>query len=451
MQYPEFESSRIEFKKELPKNEQILKTLIGFCNQFGGKLIIGVDDSGKILGISEEVQRKAMEYLEKSVYESCAPPILPQVYTRRFADRTVLVIQVSSGMNKPYYQVSKGLDKGTYIRLGRSTMRANADMIEELKWQSRGRTFDELPLYHASESDLNENALKLYLRSRTLENESIITNDTLLSYKILVEQHGKLYPTNAGLLCFGRDPQHFFSEAFIICSRFKGDSGRDALATLDCSGSLIEQFRQAIDFIVKHLERSSHVKGIVREEQLEIPEAALREVLLNALIHRNYHIPAPTKIAIYDHHLEIFTPGSFPGPLNVNKLTQGITFLRNPIICRFFRELGLIEKLGSGFITLFQSYQNAKLIPPTVIEGENYIKCVLPRKRVHEMINPEKMTENEKIMILVDQVEKLSLKVLIEKFGISRSTAQRRLKDLVRTGSLERIGAGRSVQYRRKK
>ncbi|MCB1107690.1 MAG: ATP-binding protein [Chlamydiia bacterium] len=155
MKYPEQESSTLEFKQTLPENSQIIKTVIGFCNRNGGKLIVGVKENGTIVGIPEEKIQKVMEYLNKSIYEASSPPIIPAVYSQRIGNKTLLIVEVSSGMNKPYYRTSEGIGKGTYVRLGRSTVKASADMVEELKWQTRGRSFDLMPVYHAKEEDLD--------------------------------------------------------------------------------------------------------------------------------------------------------------------------------------------------------------------------------------------------------------------------------------------------------
>ena len=98
-----------------------------------------------------------------------------------------------------------------------------------------------------------------------------------------------------------------------------------------------------------------------------MPEVALREVLLNMLVHRNYHIKSPAKISIYDDRIEFFSPGDFPGPLDTHNLLGGMSFLRNPAIYRIFREAHLIEKLGTGLITLFNSYMQMDLPAPQVV------------------------------------------------------------------------------------
>ena len=104
MYYPDPESAVLEFKREFPKKDQIIKTIVGFCNRHGGTLVIGVEDTGKVVGIDPDRVEEHLEYLDKMIYESTSPPIIPLIYPRRLGEQTVLVIEVSSGMSKPYYK-----------------------------------------------------------------------------------------------------------------------------------------------------------------------------------------------------------------------------------------------------------------------------------------------------------------------------------------------------------
>jgi ATP-dependent DNA helicase RecG len=447
MKYPEGESSTVELKREFPKNEQILKTIIGFCNQNGGKLIIGVDDDGTIVGVPEEKVQQALEYLEKSIFEASCPPILPFVYVQTIGDKTLLIVQVSAGMNKPYYVKSEGLEKGTYIRLGRSTLRATADTIEELKWQSRGKSFDTMPVYHASLDDIDMDAVERFFKTKRNAHKGPLNNDMLISYHIVMEEHAHSYPTVAGILLFGKQPQVFFPEAMVISSHFAGISGREALATRDCTGTLVEQFNEAYAFILSRLNRSFKIIGKRRKEVLEIPEIAIREILVNALVHRNYHINAPTKIAIFDNRVEIFSPGTFPGPLNTQNLRMGLTYIRNIAIAKIFREMGLVEKLGSGFITLFESYEQRGLKEPEVLESDNAIKCILPRPTGTLSRAFGLADEVQRILHLFDRVTELSIGEIVRQLHMPRATVGRRLSLLVKEGLLKKIGQGRAVRY----
>ncbi len=117
MKYSGQESSRLEFKSIIPASAKIIKAVIGFCNAKGGKLVIGVKNDGTIEGISEDDAHQAMEWLDHAIYEACTPPILPLIYQQRINGKVLLIIEVSSGTNKPYYQKSLGLSEGTFIEL----------------------------------------------------------------------------------------------------------------------------------------------------------------------------------------------------------------------------------------------------------------------------------------------------------------------------------------------
>jgi len=453
MKYPEPESSFLEFKREIPKNDQVIKTIIGFCNRYGGKIIIGVDDDRTIVGISDDAIEGLMESLDRTIYEATAPPILPLVYTRTMGDKTVLYIEVSKGMNKPYYRCSEGLENGVYIRLGRHTLRANADLSEELKWQSRGITFDALPVYQANiETDLDKKKIQDFFQKRKGRPKVKITQELLEAYEIHVREHGKVYPTTAGILLFGTNPQQFFSEGMVICTHYTGIDGREALATKDCTGTLFEQYQEVTAFILSRLYRSFSIKGFKRQEILEVPEIALREALLNMLVHRNYHIKSPSKISIYDNRIEFFSPGDFPGPLDAHNLLEGMSFLRNPAVCRAFREAHLIEKLGTGLIALFNSYVQMDLPRPQIIEGTSFVKCVLPRNTPETIrLQPKKNLSDalKSVYDLFGVVDEITVSRVMEALDLPRSTAGRRLATLVQGKLIIKKGSGRAARYMR--
>ena len=266
------------------------------------------------------------------------------------------------------------------------------------------------------------------------------------SYYLLIEEHHTLHPTHAGILLFGKEPQSYHSEAMIICCHFKGCEGRDAIASIDCAGTLLNQYHQAHNFILGRLSHAFTITGMVREDKLEIPEIAFREALLNMLIHRNYHLPAPSKILIYDDRVEFVNPGNFWGPIQSDQLLKGITYLRNPAICKVFREIGLVEKMGTGFIQIFHTYEKWGLEPPQVIEGENFVKCVLPRPYHTRNLPPIEPD----ILTLFYAKEEITITDIMSKYSISRATALRWLKPFLDHKKIERIGKIRNVRYRRR-
>lgn len=444
MKYVGSESSRLEFKEMIPGSSKIVKTVIGFCNSKGGKLVIGVKDDGTIVGISEEEAHEAMERLDHLIYEASTPPILPLIYQQRIDSKVLLIIEVSSGINKPYYQKSEGLSEGTFIRLGRSTVKANADIIEELKWQSRGISYDQLPLYHATVDDLDTARIEYFFNHRRNGVRSPVSEDALIAYEIIKKEHATDYSTVAGMLLFGKSPQRFISEAYILCCHFSEFKDREAVASRTCKGTLFEQFDEAFDFIMERLNKSFRIEKKTREENWEIPPIAVREVLMNAILHRNYHINAPIKISIYSDRIEFFSPGSLPGPLDASNLESGITYVRNTAIAKILWEAKYIEKMGSGFITLFKSFRKEGLLPPEVLEGTNFVKCILPRTRSEF----QQDGIEELILGMFKIAEEISISDVIQQFNLPRTTAGRALTKLIEMGKLLRQGKGARTKYR---
>ncbi len=442
MKYPEPESQTLEFKKEIPKNDQIIKTIIGFCNQVGGRLIIGVENDGKIIGVAESEVMKIMEWLEHSIHQAATPTIIPKVMAQRIGDKIVLEIKVSAGMNKPYFIKSEGPDRGTYIRVGRSVLRANADMIDELHWQTRGISFDMMPVYRATKDDLSFDKMRSFFGERLNQADTARIDEILKAYELITEEQTILYPTVCGVLHFSKRLEQWFPEAMIICTHFSGTSGREAIATRDCKGTLFEQFAGAYEFGLSCLNRSFTIQSAARQEKYELPEIAYRELLLNAIVHRNYHLRAPIKVSIYQDRIEIFSPGEFPTPFASLKL--GLTDIRNMAICKIFREARFIEKLGSGILTAYSTYEEWGLPEPEIINGENFVKCILPRAGYAA---GQIFDEFKQFLRLFNTADSLSVSEIAEILHIPRSTTTRRLTELVKQGRLTKSGRGKATRY----
>lgn len=449
MKYPSKESATLEFKRKLPSKQQVIKTIVAFCNQHGGKLVVGADDDGSIYGVDESEIDDLIDSLNQSIFQSCTPTILPSIYSQRFDDKLIIIIEVTQGMNRPYFVTSLGMSEGVFIRAGANTMKADAATINELNWLSKGLSADESPIYSAPIEELDLIEFKKYLDSnrRPYQHENL--NEQLIHYKLAICEHQKTHPTIAALLLFGKNTKRYLPEAFVICTHFKGTAGREVVSTTDATGSLLNQAKTTINWIHSRLNHSFSIDGnATREQALEIPEEAIREIVINAIVHRDYTIHGPIKVAIYDDRIEIFSPGGFPGPLDTEHLEMGITYIRNHIISRIFREAGLVEKLGSGFLTLFESYRNRNLPKPKVVEGMGYIKCILPRPS-SENLSATGNTSQDKIMNSFYLKPELTVRDVIETLSVSRQTASRYLSKLVDEKRIERVGNGPSVFYRK--
>lgn len=433
------ESNQLEFKEKLPSHKQVLKTVVGFANLHGGRIMVGVRDDGEVMGLDKDPQ-DLIELLSQLIYDSCSPTLMPRFYVENYGTKSVLVLEVSAGSNKPYRL--KAVDQGIYIRVGNTTLKATQDIIEELQLQTLGKSYDEMPCYAAKETHLNKQEILEILKQKRIPNAKSIPQNLFKSMKLLHEDHGKLYPTNGAVLLFCKDMQDVFSESNTICSVFSGSKGRDILETRDFNGSLFTQLESCYEFILQHISQKISIKSLKQNVEYRIPPVAIREALINAYVHRNYHIPSPIKIAVYEDRLEIFSPGEFIGPLDPEKIELGVSYIRNKVLARWFRENGLMEKLGSGLTTIFDEYEEAGLMKPTINEVSRNVKIILP------MTKTIGSSDEEAIVQYIRKNGPLGITEIHESLPhLSRATVGRKLKLLVNEGSILTRGNARGVKY----
>jgi ATP-dependent DNA helicase RecG len=440
MPFPLKESNRLEFKEELPSRRQILKTVVAFSNLHGGRLMIGIRDDGEVVGFKEDPQ-DLMERLSQMVYDGCSPTLIPRFHLENHDGKQVVVLEVSPGTNKPYRL--KNEENGVYVRVGNTTLKATPDIVEELHWQTQRRSFDSMPRYGVQCDELNQKAILDILRRKRIPDGRVIPTQMYTSLQLHHTENGTCCPSNAAVLLFHPNPQVYFSEAFTICTVFKGTSGRDIIKTQDCEGPILEQLEQVYSFLLRNLEVGLRVDGSLQHTQRhEIPIVAIREALINAFVHRNYNTLAPVKVAIYDDRLEIFSPGEFPGPIDPDHIAMGVTYLRNPVLARWFREAGHMEKLGSGLPTIFRLYREAELSPPSVGEVQRNVKVVLPRTR------STGLGDEDRILSLLQSRGPLSISSINDELTqLSRATLGRKLKAMVKDETILSEGKGRALRY----
>lgn len=437
MIYPELESRHLEFKAALPSFLQLIKTCVAFANDVGGKIIIGVEDkTRKIIGINESIRRSIHEEFPNSLYDSTEPNLIAEIYEKNFGLENVIIIEIPNILKKPAYVKSEGIQKGVYLRVGSSTRRANDDYIEELKRDSKRTTYDEEIVYADVDILSLELIKKLY---------SSYTIKKLLAEKILCQKlTGKKYfPTIAGTLWFSENPSAYIDSAHIRCTRFQGTDGREIIQTHEVSGHLSEQIDQSFFLVKSWLLRDFKLKNTKLQGSMIVPGEALREAIINAVIHRKYSIPGAIKIALYEDRLEVFSPGNFPGLVDINNLGDGTTYLRNPIIAKIARKLEYVEQLGTGIHLIRSACKKAGLKPPDFIEASDSVKVIfyfISDVTLHK-------SDEENLLDLFSIRESLGINDIVKMFKVSRNTATRRLNKFVAAGLLQRVGKGPAVRY----
>ncbi|MCU0485033.1 MAG: putative DNA binding domain-containing protein [Anaerolineales bacterium] len=314
--------------------------LVGMANTDGGLVILGVAPRGReIHGISR------VEELQDRVFQSSLladpplvlplPVLLPVQHTR------VLLVQVPAGLPHVY-----SLDGRFWGREGAQTNPLSARRLRQLLVERGVVQFESRVPPDAGLVDLDLSQVNAYLQACNLAAET--WEDVLLRRGCLIQVDGELRPTYAGLLLFGRFPQRWLPNATLLAARFAGESFTDQFIKQEISGSLVQQLRQAETFLRDQLRSVVRMLGLAHDEVLEYPFEAVRELLVNAVAHRDYNVQGDNiHLNIFSDRLEIQSPGVLPGPVNLSNLLQA-RFSRNAVITQVLSDLGYVERLGYG-------------------------------------------------------------------------------------------------------
>lgn len=435
----ERESKSLEFKTLVPKFPTLVKTCVAFANGIGGEIIIGVEDgTGKIVGVTENDREKIYEEFLDCLYDSTQPSLLAAIYEKSYGEKSVLIIKISPSSKKPCYIKSEGIPSGVYLRVGSHTRKATAEYIEDLMRETRRITFDEEPVFDKNIILSKDLLSSIYGK---VDQKQLLADHVL---KISDTNHEEVFPTVSGVLFFSKEPPNqYIPEASVMCTEFKGIEGRDIITTRELTGTIPELINQTFLILQEILERNFVFKGPRLVGQLPIPAEAIREALINALIHRKYTIAGPVKVAIWKDRLEIFSPGGFPGLVDVNHLGDGITCLRNPHLAHLARKFKLVEKLGTGIKLILDSCAKAGLDRPLFKEDGDFVKVIF--RFPDHYASP---LDDETIILKIAERKKTVLvSDVIETLHVSRNTATRKLAKLVELGKLLRRGKGPSIHY----
>ncbi len=459
------ENKNLEFKETLPKNESIAKTAIAFSNTSGGKLIIGVNDQREIVGIDDTNIFEIQDKIASIVFDSCNPNILPEIYTLNIDGKLLLVIEFFRGNLLPYYLKNEGKNKGTYIRIGATNRKAYFENIVELERQKRHISYDEEICYDKVLNDLD----LAPLRKRFEDINRPLNDEKLKNLKLTKEEHSVTYPTNALMILLG-EPLH----CMVKCARFKGTTMELFIDKKEYSGDIFSILEKSIAFMQNHINLRGEIKGLVRTDTYEIPQVALREALINALIHRDYiNGGRDIKVGIYDDIVNIVSPGSFPNTITAEDIMSGRSEARNKVVANVFKELGLIEQWGSGISRIKMACKESGLKEPKIEEENDFVDVEFYRpimdKNEYLVSNTvgkpletddcgrlrtitddyAKLSEEErKVLLYLLENTTISRKEVLEVLAIKKTKAHKILASLVEKELIEREGKGRGTYYK---
>ena len=392
------ESKNIEYKITLPdKSEKYMKTIVAFANTQGGKLVVGVDDkTHEIVGVENEILFQLMDGIANAISDSCMPQIIPDIEPQTIDGKTVIIVSVEAGKNRPYYLKSKGKENGTYIRVAGTSRQAFPEKIRELEMEGARISWDELtcvgyPVSKEATEKLCSNIENF--REKAGMTEHSVKKEQLINWKILKQSEGQLLATNAYALL----TSDYFPFSKTQCAVFKGTDRAVFLDKREFTGPIYTQIEEAVDFVLRNIRLGATIDGLVRKEKYELPPEAIREMIINAHCHRNLLDESCIQVAVYDDRLEVTSPGGLYNGLTYEEVMNGHSKIRNKAIANIFSQMGLVEAWGSGIKRIFNAAKEYDLPEPQFQEFDNMFRVELFRNNSMTELEKEAGESSEKV------------------------------------------------------
>ena len=381
------ESINIEYKVEMPKkSEKYMKTVVAFANGRGGRIVFGVDDKTlNIVGMNPDTIFQTMDSITNAISDSCEPKIYPDVTLQSIDDKTIIVVEIHPGPMRPYYIKNKGLVDGTYVRVAGTSRHAEGYMLKELILEGQNRYFDNEPCEYLEINeddikDLCDKIKKIAIENTWNDEEKAairdVTKNILITWGILKEDNGKIIPTNAYALLTGK----MQIQPTIQCAVFKGKTRAYFVDRREFSGPIQDQVQLAFQYVLEKINMGMQIKGIYRQDVYELPINSVRELIANAVAHRNYLEPGNIQVAIFDDRLEVTSPGMLLNTVSIKKMIEGYSRLRNPAIANAFAYMKIIEKWGTGIPRILRECKEYGLKKPELIDFDGDFRVNMYRR-----------------------------------------------------------------------
>lgn len=400
------ESKTVEFKEALPeKSIKYMKTVVAFANGNGGKLIFGInDDSHEVVGIDDASIFKTMDAIVNAISDSCEPMIIPDISLQEVNGKAIIVVEIFSGRQRPYYIKSLGIRNGTFIRSGGTTRTAENYMVQELILEGTNAGFDQLQAegQTVTESEIANlcNEMTAYSRKmcrNAAERDTVhpLTQNQLISWGLLIEKDGRLLPSNGFCLLAGK--QLPYVQSSIQCAVFKGNNRSIFVDRKNYEGSIQSQIDEAYAFVLRAIRMGAKIEGLYREDVYEFPVGTVREMICNAVCHRSYLEPGNVQVALYDNKLEVTSPGMLLGGVSIRKMKEGYSKIRNRGITSAFSYMKIIEGWGSGIPRMIRECKDYGLKEPELIDLDGDFRINLYRVGLDTTQSNQNTTQSNRL------------------------------------------------------
>ena len=430
------ESEVVELKAEVVGD--ICKEVIAFANTKGGTLYIGVSNDGSVVGVKNADQ--VMLQLNNMIRDSIKPDVTMFVgyETQHVTDKDIIAVTIQKGTDRPYYLGSKGLKpSGVYVRNGTSSDPATDTAIRRMIKETDGDSFESM---RSLEQNLSFEAAK-----KQFEKQNIPFDTAKMQTLGMISADG-IY-SNVALLLSDQCP------STIKAATFSGEDKGSFQDRREFGGSLFQQMEELYSYLDMRNQTKATFDGLYRIDTRDYPENALREALLNSLVHRDYSFRASTLVSVYADRIEFVSVGGLPSGIELDDIMLGLSVCRNPKLAAIFYRLQLIEAYGTGMPKIMNAYADTELKPKIEVSS-NAFKITLPNrntganKAVTLTSTPK---SNEKLILdFIDSHGHIVRSDVDRLLEVSQATANRILKRMVAEGLIYQDGNGRKTKYRRK-
>ena len=367
------EDSQHQFKEDIRNAESLAGDMVAFANARGGMIIIGCDDNGKIKGLDAKDVRRLNQLVGNTANQNVKDPINPFTENVKVVDDLLMVVHITEGINKPYMD-NKGV---VWVKSGSDKRRVTSkEELRRLFQSSDLVNADEVPVNRTTENDIDLRYFREFYQKayeKDPERSEIPLAQVLRNLNIARNGHLNI----AGLMLFGKEPEKYKTAFVIKAVSFVGNdpAGDKYRDSVDIKGKLEQQYIGALSFFKRNLRYIQGKKGINTLGDLEIPEIVLEELIVNALIHRNYFINAPIRLFIFDNRIEIISPGRLPNNLTIDHIKNGIANIRNDTITSFAGK-GLLpyRGMGTGIRRAIRHHADIDFVNDT--EGEQFMVMI---------------------------------------------------------------------------
>lgn len=430
------ESEVVELKSEVVGD--ICKEVIAFANTRGGTMYIGVANDGQVVGIENADQ--VILQLNNMIRDSIKPDLTMFVgyQTQAVDGKQIVAVTVQKGTDRPYYLGSKGLrPNGVYVRNGTSTDPATDTAIRKMIKETDGDCFEDM---RSLEQNLTfDAAISQFAKQKVAFDASKMQTLGLVSPEGIY--------TNVALLLSDQ------CGSTIKAATFSGSDKSDFQDRREFSGSLFRQMEEVYAYLDMRNQTCATFEGLYRFDKRDYPEEALREALLNCLVHRDYSFSASTLISVYDDRIEFVSVGGLPTGISLDDILLGLSVCRNPKLAGVFYRLKLIEAYGTGMPKILNAYAGTGLVPKIEVTS-NAFKITLPNRNaadsgIHYEPDPGKSKE-ERILSFLASRGSIARSDAQKLLGVSQATANRILKQMVADGLLCQEGSARNTRYKAK-